>query len=86
MGGMSEGFWRELGGWEGWEGAARLAYTPAKRSKGATQLSPKAALPALCLIHDTWQIFTNKIGSLQDFYYICESLEHFWFAIHDQMA
>jgi hypothetical protein len=55
-------------------------------SKRATQLSPKAALPALCLMHDTWQIFMYKIGSLQDFCYICASLGHFWFAIHDQMA
>ena len=44
------------------------------------------ALPALCLMHDTWQIFMYKIGSLQDFCYICASLGHFWFAIHDQMA
>ena len=40
----------EFGWWPGCYEAARSANTPADRSKRATQLSPGAALPALCLL------------------------------------
>ena len=40
----------EFGWWPWCYEAARSANTPADRSKRATQLSPGAALPALCLL------------------------------------